>query len=205
MDRSRLHDLLEAYLENRLNDADRAELGAELASSRGLPDVLGLRPPARARRRADGGTRGYAMALRERARPRIQGRPARTTMGRDRRNRRRRRRGDRRRLGALRPRRPARASAAEPHSRDPAGPAITIPSSPGWKKRRARSTSSATPAASPPRRGKTCSPDTKSRAARAVLRSCATPTRRGWSWARFDVRLMPAADAPGKGVPDAGV
>jgi anti-sigma factor RsiW len=34
VDRTRLHDLLEAYLESRLNDADRAELGAALASSR---------------------------------------------------------------------------------------------------------------------------------------------------------------------------
>ena len=68
MDQSRLHDLLEAYLDNRLNDTGRTELGRELASSRDacrafwdcahqhalIGELLAE-------------SRGYEMALRERA------------------------------------------------------------------------------------------------------------------------------------------
>ena len=68
MDPSRLHDLLESYLENRLSDADQAELSAELASSRAAcrtfwdcahQHVLVGELMAE--------VRGYAMGLRERA------------------------------------------------------------------------------------------------------------------------------------------
>ncbi len=78
MDQSRLHDLLEAYLENRLSGADRAELGAELASSREACRLFW----ECAHQHAIVGellaeARGYEMALRERpvtVRPRPIGR-----------------------------------------------------------------------------------------------------------------------------------
>ena len=66
MDQSRLHELLESYLENRLSDAGRAELGRELASSRDSCRVFW----DCAEQHALVGEllaeqRGYAMALRE--------------------------------------------------------------------------------------------------------------------------------------------
>ena len=68
MDRSRLHDLLEAYLENRLSDAGRADLGRELASSRDACRAFW----DYAHQHALVGellaeARGYAMGLREKA------------------------------------------------------------------------------------------------------------------------------------------
>ncbi|HVS40381.1 MAG TPA: FecR domain-containing protein [Gemmataceae bacterium] len=68
MDRSRLHDLLESHLENRLSDADRTDLGAELASSREACRAFW----ESAHQHALIGellaeSRGYEMALREKA------------------------------------------------------------------------------------------------------------------------------------------
>ncbi len=67
VDQGRLHELLESYLENRLSDADRADLGRELASSRtacrafwDCVEQHALVGELLAEQR------GYAMALRER-------------------------------------------------------------------------------------------------------------------------------------------
>ena len=122
LDPGRLHDLLESYLENRLSDADRAELGRELASSRDACRAFW----DCAHQHALVGellaeSRGYEMALREKGigPPRRIGRAARRDGG----GRRGRGCRDRDGMGAFRPRRPSHDHPAdEPRPRRrPAG------------------------------------------------------------------------------------